>query len=278
MPVRIPRPPKPLAALLVAAALVVAGQGSARAALPTLYVTYTLKCTFTIADDSGKAVTSIAPGTYQVAVSTPGSFSGVDLSGITDLTACKGAAEFRLTGPGVNLSTSLNDGDGSSDVLSATFQPSSTYVAVDNNQPSVARVSFTTLASGSATGSTSGATTTGSTGSGTTTTKSSTGSTSTTIKGTLNGAVSTAGAVTLRYKGKTISTLAPGTYKVSVVDKSKKSGFLMQALHGATTTVSSAAAVGTSSATVNLKTGQWYFFASKTGKKTGFAVVGGLYG
>ena len=43
------------------------------AALPTLYVNYNMNCTFGITDDSGKAVTSIAPGTYQVQITTPSS-------------------------------------------------------------------------------------------------------------------------------------------------------------------------------------------------------------
>ena len=42
--------------------------------------------------------------------------------------------------------------------------------------------------------------------------------------------------------------------------------------------MSGASAVGTQTITINLKTGQWFFFSTKTGKKSGFAVVGGLYG
>ena len=153
---------KSLTALLAVSLLAFAGVASSQAALPTLYVAYTLKCTFTITDDSGKTVTSIPAGTYQVQVTTPGSFGGMDLSGISDMTACQGAADFQITGPGVNLHTSLNDGDGSQDVLPATFQPNSTYVAQDNNQASVTRTSFTTTAAaaGSSGGSTGGSTST----------------------------------------------------------------------------------------------------------------------
>ncbi len=144
---------KSLTALLAVSLLAFAGVAGSQAATPTLYVAYTLKCTFAITDDSGKTVTSIPAGAYQVQVTTPGSFGGMDLSGISDMTACKGAADFQLTGPGVNLHTSLNDGDGSQDVLQATFQPNATYVAQDNNQASVTRTSFTTTA---ATGGTTG--------------------------------------------------------------------------------------------------------------------------
>ena len=272
MPFHIRDATKPIAALLLAAALAFTAQASAKtAALQTLYVTYSMKCTFTLTDDSGKNVTSIAPGTYQVQVTTPGSFSGVDLAGVTDFTACKGSAQFQLTGPGVNVQTTLNDGDGSQDVLTATFQPSSTYVAQDNNQPSVTRVSFTTLAAGA--GGTPGTTT--STGATTTTTTTA----GTTVKGTLNGAVSSSGRLTLTYKGKSVLTLTPGLYKVSVTDKSKKSGFVVEQLHRAATTISGVSFVGSRTVTINLTTGQWFFSSTAAGKKSGFAVLtAGLYG
>ena len=64
-----------LAVLAAAAVLVPAGSASSRdagqPALPTLYVVYTMNCTFSIVDDPGRPVTAIAPGTYQVEVSTP---------------------------------------------------------------------------------------------------------------------------------------------------------------------------------------------------------------
>ena len=131
---------------LAAAALGLIAVGSAQAAKPTIYVNYTIGCTFTITDDSGKAVTAIPAGDYQILVRTPGSFGGVDLSGTYDMTACKGAVDFRLTGPGVSIATTLDDGDGDSDFLYTTFMPSSTYTAVDNHQPTVARATFTTTA------------------------------------------------------------------------------------------------------------------------------------
>jgi len=269
----------PIAVLFLAAGIALAGQGTSQAAIPSIYVAYTLKCTFAITDDSGKPVTSIAPGTYQLQVTTPGSFSGVDLSGISDMTACKGSAMFQLTGPGVNAQTSLNDGDGSSDTISVTLQPSSTYVAVDNNQPTVARVSFTTTAGGSAsTGSATTTTTSGTTG---TTTTGTTGSTGTTkVAGTLTGTVTSTGKLTLTYKGKMVTTLAAGLYKFTVADKSSKAGFYVGPQKGAATTVSGVSTVGTATATVNLKTGQWFYYPTTKGQKSGFLVTaaGGLYG
>src|SRR5690348_11895785 len=78
--------------------------------LPTLYVNYTMNCTFTITGDSGARVTSIPPGTYQVFITTPMVFADVDLTGVTDMTACKSFTQFSLTGPGVNVATTLQDG------------------------------------------------------------------------------------------------------------------------------------------------------------------------
>jgi hypothetical protein len=261
-------------ALGAAASLVFAGEGSSKGtALPTLYVTYSAKCTFTITSDSGGAVTSIPYGTYQVQVTTPGSFSGVDLAGITDFTACKGAAAFQLTGPGVNVATTLNDGDASQDVLNATFQASSTYAAQDNNQPSATHTTFTTTATAvGATSTTTTPTTTTSTGTKTTPTSSAK------VVGTITATVTAAGNVTLTYKKKIVTSLTPGAYTLSVVDKSKKAGFTIQG-GGKKTVVTTAAFVGKKPATITLKTGQWFAFGVAKGAKYGFVVAGGgLYG
>jgi hypothetical protein len=267
---------KSLTALLVGAAFAFTTLGAAQAAVPTLYVTYALKCTFTMTDDSGKPVTAIPAGAYQVQVSTPGSFGGMDLSGISDLTACTGAADFQITGPGVNLHTSLNDGDGSQDVLQATFQANGTYVAQDNNNVAGTRTTFTTTAATAGSGSTgsSGGTSSG----GATTTKTGTPATPATLKGILTGTVTAAGKATLTYKHKALATLAPGLYKITVNDKSKKVGLIVQMQHGATTTVSTGPGVGTKTVTVNLKAGQWFFYTAKGAAKSGFIVSAGLYG
>src|SRR5438874_12250756 len=102
-----------LAVLACIAGCIVPGVARANTALPTLYVHYAMNCTFTLVDDSGKAVSSIAPGSYQVAVSTPVGFAGEYVSSSTDMTACRGFVQFQLTGPGVNLQTTLDDGDAS---------------------------------------------------------------------------------------------------------------------------------------------------------------------
>ena len=122
-----------------------------QAEYPTLYVQYAMNCTFTIVDESGKTISAIPPGTYEVEVSTPIMFKLVNTNNLApnDFTGCKGWVQFQLTGPGVNLATTLTTGCDANDFFPAqTFQPNSTYTAQDNNQPSVAHMTFTTLPAG----------------------------------------------------------------------------------------------------------------------------------
>jgi hypothetical protein len=229
-----------------------------------------MNCTFSIADDAGKAVTTIAPGTYQVSIRTPVSFAEVDLSGIFDMTACKGFVQFKLTGPGVNAFDNLGDGDNAFDLITETFQPSSTYVAQDLNQPSVARVAFTTAASGSAGG------TTGSTSS-STSTKGSTqpslvGSAAIPFRGSLDAIVFENGRLALSRNGKAVSFLKSGRWTFSVDDESARAGFSVQVLHGKATKVTGAAYTGSHDVTLQLKPGRWFFF-TPGGRKSVFFVT-----
>src|SRR4051794_38266320 len=120
MAVRVRRVSSLIAVLVLAGVCVSSGSAARRdgagGALPTLYVAYTINCTFAIMDDQGRRVSSIAPGTYQVEVSTPIMFKLVVPNGPTDqiapndFTGCKGWVQFQLTGPGVNLFTTLDAG------------------------------------------------------------------------------------------------------------------------------------------------------------------------
>ncbi|HWE82069.1 MAG TPA: hypothetical protein VG265_10490, partial [Gaiellaceae bacterium] len=69
---------------------------------PTLYVNYSqANCTFTITNDAGGTVGSIAPGAYNVQIATPVQFAdGKDRTGLapTDMSDCLGAVAFQLTG------------------------------------------------------------------------------------------------------------------------------------------------------------------------------------
>ena len=97
---------------------------------------YTLNCTFTITGDNGAPITVIPPGRYQVLVTSPQPFAEIDLSGVADPTlACGGSVSFHLTGPGVTLGTTLDDGDASSDQMTANLQAGRRYAIVDDRRP-----------------------------------------------------------------------------------------------------------------------------------------------
>lgn len=278
MVVRVRRVPRSFAALAAAAALVSAGQGSSQAAVsPTLYVNYAMNCTFTITSDAGAPVTAIAPGAYQVEISTPTEFAGVDLAGVNDFTACKGSVMFQLTGPGVSLQDTLDNGDDDYDLLSATFKPSSTYVAQDDNQPSVARVVFTTLASGTPAlppATSSAPSTTSSPGS--TTGSGAAGATAKAdpLRGSLIATISTAGKLTLTNRGKQVSSLEFGRYTIAVTDRSIRDGFIIQQAGKAGTIVTGTSFVGKQSFTIDLKPGRWFFYPTLISAKRHFDVTG----
>lgn len=64
-----------------------------------------------------------------------------------------------------------------------------------------------------------------------------------------------------------------GKYTVTVVDTSTHNGFILRATGKPAVTVSPVAFVGFKSVDVDLKTGQWYFAPSSSGKKTYFIVT-----
>jgi hypothetical protein len=236
-------------ALAVAAVVLACCGGNARAgaAIPTLYVQYAMNCTFTITDDARKTVTTIAPGEYQVAIATPSDFAGEVSLGPDDFTGCKGFVQFQLTGPGVNISTTLDDGDGNYGLFTEKFKLGSTYIARDNNQPSVARRVFKTRASGAPV-------------------------TADVVRGALNAVVNTRGKVSLSRNGKLVATLRGGKWTFSVADQSKKAGFSLQALNGKAMEVTDAAFIGYRVLSITLTPGRWSFF-TVGGTKSTFSVV-----
>jgi len=252
----------------LAAAVFLVPAGGADTVLPTLYFRYTTNCTFSISDDGGRAVTQIAPGSYQVFVTTPVVFAGVDLSGVFDMTACKGYVQFQLTGPGVNIQTTLQDGDEDKDLERATFQPGGTYVALDMNQPGVTRTTFTTATSGSATGPTG---TSSSSVSGGSAQQSLVGSAANPFRGALDATVYASGKLALVRNGKPVTTLKTGRWTFSVDDESRKAGFALAVLNGKALTVTSTTFTGSHDVTVELKPGRWSYF-TPGGNRTTFFV------
>jgi hypothetical protein len=228
------------------------------AANPTLYFMYAMNCTFTIVDDSGKTVTSIAPGHYQVDVRTPLAFGTMPNPGPgSDMTACRGAPQFQLTGPGVDLFTTMTAGCESDKIFTETFQPNGTYVAQDLNQPSVAHASFTTLASGTP------IVPTVTYGGGKGKPEVSTDIVgSLAVLGTLNATVS-GGKPALTTQGKTVSSLKVGRYKWTITDRDPKAGFMILGpTSKAPTDLSGVKFVGKRSVAIKLTAGRWTYYTN----------------
>jgi hypothetical protein len=239
------------------------GAGGARADLPTLYVGYTSDdCTFKVTSDAGAAVTTIAPGTYQVAISTPDPFGLFGNSGSTSQAACRGFVQFRLTGPGVSLFTTLENGDSAFELYSETFRAGGTYTLQDDGNVTASRRSLTVSATGSA----------GSSTTSTTSTSSATGSASTAFRGALEVVVSRGGKLVVTRKGKPIGALKTGRYTISVRDTSRRDGFSLQPPKGKAQPITNAAYVGVRVLGMTLAPGRWTFFAPG-GTKIGLAVV-----
>jgi hypothetical protein len=243
----------------LAATLFAAGGANTATINPTLYFNYTMSCTFSIADDSGNAVTSVAPGQYQIDIRTPVPFGTIPKN-FSDMTACKCMPQFQLTGPGVNISTTLTAGCESDESYPATLQPNATYVAVDLNQPTVARGSFTTLSSGTAQKVNSPYTSTN-LGKGTPN-QSIVGSALPSAKGTLAAMLTPRGMVTLTLKGKSVTKLAPGKYTFAITDKNAHASFsLLGPSSPKKQNLTGGSFVGQKSVAVTLTAGRWTFLS-----------------
>ena len=77
------------------------------------------------------------------------------------------------------------------------------------------------------------------------------------FRGTLSGDVSTAGKLTLAFKGKTVGNLKSGRYKLTVLDETARAAFKLQKLGKQPVTLTGLTFVGRHTATLTLKPGQW---------------------
>jgi hypothetical protein len=240
---------------LAAIAVALAAAPGAQAVFPSLYVTYkTDDCTIRFTNDAGANVTTIAPGTYQIVIATSDPYG---VFGETDgLRACKGFVQFRLSGPGVSVYTTLDYGDGTSEIYPATFQPGATYTLQDDNNIAGTRRSITVATSGSASLPPANGTTGAGPG----------------FRGTLHGIVAHNGRLSLRRNGKAVTSLKSGRYTFSVDDQSTKQGFRVQVVKGKAQTITSAGYVGWQQVTLSLSPGRWSYF-TPGGAKTAFVVV-----
>jgi hypothetical protein len=252
---------------LVLAALVVAAPGARAAGLPSLYVDYREDCTFRVTDDAGAAVTQVAPTTYQVVVATPAPFAGIFHAGANDLVGCNGSVGFRLTGPGVNVTTTLDGGDGAYEVFGVTFQPGASYALQDDSNVSGTRRTIVASAPVPTAPST-----TPTTGAATKAPAKKAAPIGPKVVGTLAGSVTTTGRLALTLKGKPVTTLPSGRYRLTVLDEIGRAAFVLQRLGKTATTVTTSAYLGRRTVTLVLGPGQWSFF-STPGRKRYFLVT-----
>jgi hypothetical protein len=250
-------------AALVAALALALGQ-DARAAYPTLYANYATNCTFSFVGDSGAAVSSLAPGAYQLVVSTPFSFGN-------GLASCE-FVQFHLTGPGVDFDTDLGGGDLEVEQHTVSLQPGATYTVQDDGRPAQTRRTFTVNTSGTATGPTVPNSSTSSSTKTPATSNDQVGS-AIVFRGTLAAVVSRDGKLTLAKSAKSVSSIKSGRYTIKIVDGSGKAGFVLKSLRGSPTTISTVKNTGARTISLRLTPGQWYFF-TPGGTRHPFIVTG----
>jgi len=219
------------------------------AATPSLVVTFSPSgaVTFTLngasVGSTSGAPTTIAAGYYSLVLNGPGD--------------CINWPLFELTGPGVNIQDDMLGGEVEIHTLPIYFVPNSTYTwHLDRNQAVVYTFRTTSdVVGASTTGSGSSPTT--STAHPKPTSQDIVGSAVLPFRGTLTGAVSAAGTLTLAYKGKSVATLKAGKYTIAVTDKSSTNGFMLEKLKHAAMSITGTTFVGKRSISVALTAGKW---------------------
>jgi hypothetical protein len=235
-------------ACLCAALLLLPATGGARpAANLSLTVNFTAggAVTVTLPDGTPVGSTSGAPTVI------PAGFYSLNLFGPGE---CINLPLFQLSGPGVNIQDDMLGGEVERNTLTATFLPNTTYTwHTDRN----AAVIHTFRTSGDVVGTPTVTTATKPTSSGSLQSEDVVGSALLPARGTIVGAVSPTGRVTLAYKGKSVGHLKPGKYTFTVTDKSSSSGFMVQKAGKKATSVTGAMFLGKRSVTVGLTAGKW---------------------
>ena len=240
-----------IAAGLVATALLVLPSAALGrvAANPLMNVNYSLNGNITASLPDGTQVgatsgspTVISAGYYTFEMIGPG--------------GCASIPQFILKGPGLYLSDNLDGGETDHIEHLVHLLPNSTYTWSNDAFPSVIhtfQTNSTVL----------GAPPPDASKSGLSSSKHTTVSSSDLaaagilpFRGTLTGAVSAAGRLTIAFKGKSIASLKAGQYTISITDKSSTNGFMLQKIKRVVT-LTGPAFVGKRLATVKLTAGTW---------------------
>ncbi|HEY3921702.1 MAG TPA: hypothetical protein VGL76_06260 [Gaiellaceae bacterium] len=245
--------------------------GAAKAVLPSIYVNYnSANCTFAVTNDASTSIGSPAPGEYQLVISTHDPY-GLLTTGSGTLQYCGGYVQFQMTGPGVSISTTLDYGDATQEIDQVTLQASGAYTMLDNNNPSASKFSFSAAATGSASSVASGSSSSKSTGS--SSQASPVGANALVNRGALSATLAATGKVSFKRAGKAALSIPAGIYKLTVSDKSKSSGLLLQLGSGKPKTITARAFTGSHTVTITLKAGHWTAYSSSGGTKTTLFVL-----
>jgi hypothetical protein len=225
-----------------------AAQGQ-KAASPSIIVTFSVNGTVTatlngapLGSTTG-APTTISAGYYSLVLNGPGDCIYLPL--------------FELVGPGIDLQDDMHGGEIDTHAIPAYFVPNSTYAwHIDSNQAVV----YTFKTSGDIVGTPPPGYSpppTKSVVNPKPTSQDIVGSAVLPFRGTLAGAVSARGTLTLAYRGRSVTSLKAGAYRIAVTDKSSTNGFMLEKVKHTATTITGTAFVGTRSASVDLTAGKW---------------------
>jgi hypothetical protein len=258
-------PPRLLVAAVLAALLAPAGALGSGKADPSLTLNVNLGGALEVVLGNGTRIrTSSAPGT----VIPPGPYLLIVRSEVPD---DKDSFHlFHLTGAGVDMSSDLLPCENPRQIYTIVLRPNSTYVYEDGRHPELSRIVFSTSASGSSTdtaSSAAGHTAGGYSGS----VSNSDILGSKTLRGTLAGTV-TASALTLTARGKPVSLIRSGRYRITVDDRSTRRGFTLAKAGRRSAALTKPAWTGKRTVTINLTPGRWTF-SSGSGKAQSFSVV-----
>lgn len=261
-----------LAAAALVAVVPVVGAGAAGTA-SQLFVTFQINGTFEVTLPDGTPIgsssppgTTIQPGTYELVFDNSQNVKNLD---------------FQIIGPNVSLQETMGGGEETAMSDYVTFVGNSQYHYFDGNNIN-SPVSYLQTSAGSGSTGANGSGLPGSnnqvsgTGSSNATvvgSKNASSSSGLPVRGTLVGTVGSAGLLTLELDGKPVTSLKQGRYTVTITDRSSRNGFTIQHASQDPTTVSAVPFVGRRSATLTLRPGQWFYYATFVAKKTYFLVT-----
>ncbi len=247
-------------AAAAALALLTANAGRSATAL-TLDVIFSANNTIAVTLPDGTPV-GTASGTPNV---IPAGYYTVSITGPMGLPS--GLPYFHLSGPAVDLLSNLNEGGLESDTQHVTLQPSSLYTWTDDALPGLV-YRFTTTADiqgaapGTAVSPKSGKPADS---------QDVVGSDVVPLRGTLAVVVTAAGKLSVTFKGKSVGSLKPGSYRIAVTDRSAAGGLALATRGRPLKQVTGAGFVGRRSLLVTLTAGHWLFTGNAG--KTGDSVV-----